>query len=207
MKKQFSKGIFCICLLMTLTFSQTKAQFVTTDPTSLAQRIVLFAQNTIEHLERLQGILDGVQKATDIFAQGKEWYDHLKNVVNTVKTYQRVVDCVSLLDQLGTDYANAYSKIRQDPNLRPAEIVQIGAGYTTLISEGIKKFGDLDLSTTATDMSMTDKERLDMINKVYDALKEHLSLLHYYTQKTMSITYNRAKAANNISTITKLYGL
>jgi ppGpp synthetase/RelA/SpoT-type nucleotidyltranferase len=53
---------------------------------------------------------------------------------------------------------------------------------------------------------MTDAERMDIINYVYDRLKSHRNLVDYYTRKNISISYLRAKKAGESDRVVALYG-
>jgi hypothetical protein len=55
-------------------------------------------------------------------------------------------------------------------------------------------------------LSMTDHERIDIINYVYDRLREHRNLVSYYTRRNISIAYLRAKKAGDSDRVAALYG-
>ena len=52
---------------------------------------------------------------------------------------------------------------------------------------------DLKEVTTATGLSMTDKERLDIINRIYGEVLEYKNLTWYYTRKNIGVSYLRSK--------------
>jgi hypothetical protein len=47
---------------------------------------------------------------------------------------------------------------------------------------------------------------MDIINYVYDRLKNHRNLVSYYTRKNISISYLRAKKAGETDRVVALYG-
>ena len=53
---------------------------------------------------------------------------------------------------------------------------------------------------------MNDKERMDIIDKVHKEVKEYYNLVHYYTQKNISVSYLRAKKQNDAQKVLSLYG-
>ena len=204
MKKYF------FSLLMPFAFGITnkaQAQFVVTDPPHTTETILNKIVDTHEHLSRWFTLLDQLKESKKIFDQGKEWYDHLKSVTKTVRDVRHVIECVDMVKDIGEMYYNAFSKIRIDPNFRPEEVTSIANGYIRLLEEATKIFNDIKLGTTVSDMSMTDKERIDIITTIYNRLREHHSLVKYYTRKTISISYVRARQSNNVETIFKLYGV
>ena len=57
-----------------------------------------------------------------------------------------------------------------------------------------------------TGMSMTDKERLDIINRIYGEVLEYKNLTWYYTRKNIGISYLRSKKKGDSQRVLALYG-
>ena len=53
---------------------------------------------------------------------------------------------------------------------------------------------------------MTDKERMDIVDKCYTRMKNYRNLVSYYTNKNISVSYLRAKKKNDTDRVMKLYG-
>ena len=53
---------------------------------------------------------------------------------------------------------------------------------------------------------MNDSERMQMIDRIYTMLREYRSLVSYYTQKNISVSYVRARAKGDLSAVRSLYG-
>ena len=62
--------------------------------------------------------------------------------------------------------------------------------------EQIRKAHELEMcirdSVNPTDMSLTDKDRIDVVQRVYGVLRRHRDLARYYTRKNISISLLRA---------------
>lgn len=198
---------FVMTCFIVLGGNQLQAQWVVSDPIAFGQRISNTIVNTTQHIARFGQLVKQVQETAKIYKQAKEWYDHLKKVTNTVKQYQKVGECVIIVSDIANAYVNSYSKLRMDPNFTLDEIVSIGNGYTILVKESTRIFKEIDLGTVASDMSLTDKDRIDIIDKVYSALKEHYNLVNYFTKKMTCVSYIRAQENKNMEVIAKLYGI
>ena len=72
-----------------------------------------------------------------------------------------------------------------DPNFTVEELSAIAFGYNRLLEESSNLLLDLKEVTTATGLSMTDKERLDIINRIYGEVLEYKNLTWYYTRKNI----------------------
>ena len=55
-------------------------------------------------------------------------------------------------------------------------------------------------------VSMTDKERMDVVERCYSKMKRYRNLVSYYTNKNISVSYLRAKKKNDLDRIMGLYG-
>ncbi|OAH70794.1 hypothetical protein AXA65_12435 [Chryseobacterium sp. FP211-J200] len=55
-------------------------------------------------------------------------------------------------------------------------------------------------------ISLNDKERMDVVDRVYKEVKEYHNLVRYYTNKNISVSYLRAKKQNNTQRVLDLYG-
>ena len=93
-----------------------------------------------------------------------------------------------------------------DPNYTPDELTAISAGYTKLLSESADVLQDLKNVVNVTGMSLTDAERLAVINNAYKSLLNYRNLVNYYTRKNISVSYLRAKKKNDTDRVLALYG-
>ena len=69
-----------------------------------------------------------------------------------------------------------------------------------------KKYYDALKVVNVTGMSLTDAERLAVINNAYKSLLNYRNLVNYYTRKNISVSYLRAKKKNDTDRVLALYG-
>lgn len=55
-------------------------------------------------------------------------------------------------------------------------------------------------------LSMNDKERMDIIDRCYNDMLQNRSLVQYYTNKNIGVSYLRAKKQNDLDRVMALYG-
>ena len=65
---------------------------------------------------------------------------------------------------------------------------------------------DLKNVVNVTGMSLSDAERLAIIDQSYKRLLEYRNLVSYYTNKNISVSYLRAKKKNDTDRVMALYG-
>ena len=63
-----------------------------------------------------------------------------------------------------------------------------------------------NIAQSITTLSMTDKERMDVVERCYSKMKRYRNLVGYYTNKNISVSYLRAKKKNDLDRIMGLYG-
>ncbi len=200
------KAILIITVaLMSLT-SQVKAQFVVTDPANIATSIVNSANQIVQTSSTVTNVIKNFEEVRRVYEQGKEYYDKLKAVHNLVKDAKKVRDAILLVGEIGDIYVNSFQDMLSDPHFRYEELIAISNGYTMLLDESVDMINELKDVVNINGLSMTDHERMDIINYVYDRLKNHRNLVSYYTRKNISISYLRARKAGDTDRVMALYG-
>ena len=62
------------------------------------------------------------------------------------------------------------------------------------------------LSVNENGLSMNDKERIDIIDRCYEDMLQYRSLVQYYTDKNIGVSYLRAKRQDDLDRVMALYG-
>lgn len=199
------KRIF-LCLMaagFSLLSFQAKAQWIVADPTNLVQNIISAVQGTTT----ATNMISNVQESIKIYKQGKEYYDALKSVNNLIKDARKVKKTIEMVSEITDMYVTGFNKMVTDPNFTANELVAISAGYAKLMEEGGALITDLkNVVTGSNGLSLSDKERMDVIDNVYDRMLEYRNLTKYYTQKSISVSFIRAKEKNDTDRVLSLYG-
>ena len=200
------KLIFTACAALILCTAPAKGQMVVSDPASLASGIVNSANEIVQTSNTVSNVVKNFNEVKKVYEQGKEYYDKLKAVSNLVKDARKVQQTVLLVGDVSEMYVQNFGKMMNDPNFTPQELVAIGNGYSALLNESTELLKELKQIVTATNLSLNDKERMDVIDRVYKEVKDYHSLVRYYTNKNISVSYLRAKKKNDAQRVLELYG-
>lgn len=195
--------IFSLCLLL---IGKASAQWVVTDPTNLAQGIINTTKQIVETSTTAKNMLSNFQQTVKIYDQGKKYYDALKSVNNLIKDARKVQLTILMVGEISDVYVNSFQKMMRDDNYTVEELGAIAFGYTKLLEESNDVLKEMKDVVNITTLSMTDKERMDLIDKCYNSAKRYRNLVTYYTNKNISVSYLRAKKKNDTSRIIALYG-
>lgn len=123
-----------------------------------------------------------------------------------VKGGVKVSKSIGLVMEISEIYVDNYQKMLSDENYTPEELAAISSGYTMLIDESSDVLQDLKNVVNVTGMSLSDAERLAIIDQSYKRLLEYRNLVQYYTDKNISVSYLRAKKKKDADRVVALYG-
>ncbi|UVD80058.1 DUF4141 domain-containing protein [Myroides albus] len=203
MKKLLQVVVVAMLFILPL---QMNAQWVVTDPTNLASGILNSANEIIQTSSTVSNVIKNFKEVEKVYKQGKEYYDKLQAVNNLVKDARKVQHTVLLVGEVSEFYVKNFGKMLNDPNFSAQELVAIANGYAILLNESTELLKELRQIISASSLSLNDKERMDVIDRVYKEVKDYHNLVSYYTRKNIGISILRAKKKNNTQRVLDLYG-
>lgn len=200
------KYLFTALLGLSLFATQAHAQWVVTDPTNFAGNIA----NTVKEIatagKTVKNTLDGFKEVEKLYNDTKKYYDALKKVNNLIGDAYKVKECILMVGDISDIYVNSYKRMLRDKNFRPSELAAIASGYTKLLEQSGESLRELKSVAKSNVFSMNDSERMQMIDRIYTTLREYRSLVSYYTQKNISVSYVRAREKGDLAAVKSLYG-
>ena len=197
------RKIFSALCAFLLTVPSMHAQWVVTDPGNLAQGIVNSVNEMVETSETAQNAMSTFKEASKIYEQSRKYYDMLKSVNSLVSGSLKVKESVLMLSEISESYV---TKMLTDENYTRRELEAIAFGYNNIMKKSSTSVAELKNIINPTGMSMTDKERLDLIERVYREMRHYRTLVNYYTRKNLRVSYLRAREKGETEQVLKLYG-
>ena len=195
--------IFCLCLLLA---GRANAQWVVTDPSNLAQGIVNTTKQIIQTSSTASNMIKNFQETVKIYEQGKKYYDALKSVNNLVKDARKVQKTILMIGEISDTYVVSFQKMMRDENYTVEELGAIAFGYTKLLEESNDVLQEMKGVVNITTLSLSDKERMDVVDRCYNSVKRYRNLVGYYTNKNIAVSYLRAKKKGDTNRVLALYG-
>lgn len=191
---------------MLLAGHPLRAQWVVSDPSNLAQGIVNSTKQVVEASRNGSTLLQSFQQTVKIYEQSKKYYDALRSVHNLVKSARRVQQTMLLVGDISDIYISNFRSMLDDTNYSAEELTAMAAGYTKLLSASADLLNNLKQIITPSGLSMTDKERLDIIDRIYYEMLEYRNLTEYYTRKNISVSFLRSRQRGDSERVRALYG-
>lgn len=206
-KIQSNMKRFLIMAIAMIAFAlPSQAQWVTFDPSNLAQSIVNATKNIVQTSSTATNMINNFKETIKIYEQGKKYYDALKAVNNLVKDARKVQQTILMVGEISDIYVNSFQKMMRDKNYTVEELGAIAFGYTKLLEESAGLLNELKGIVNISSLSMSDKERMDLINGIYTNVKDYRNLVNYYTNKNIAVSYLRSKKTGDTDRVMALYG-
>lgn len=195
-----------ICGTFALASIQAKAQWVVADPGNLAQGIINMSENIAHTSKTAVSTAQSFAETVKIYEQAKEYYDKLKAVNNLVQDARKVREVILMVSDVSGIYVTNFRKMMNDENFSPKELDAIAFGYTKLLEESNGVLQDLKQVINVSTLSMTDKDRMEVVDECYRNMRRYRNLVSYYTNKNIAVSYLRSKKKNDMDRVMKLYG-
>lgn len=130
----------------------------------------------------------------------------LKSVNNLVKDARKVSEIILMVGDVSEIYVTNFQKMLGDENFSPDELDAIAFGYTKLLEESNGVLQDLKQVINVSTLSMTDKDRMDVVDDCYASMRRYRNLVNYYTNRNIAVSFLRARKKNDLDRVLKLYG-
>ena len=189
--------ISVMLVALVLISGAARAQWPVTDLAGLTQSIINSSNEMVQTSSTAQTMVQNFQETQKIYDQSKKYYDTLKKVKNLVRSARKVQQCILFVGEISDMYVSNYQLMLSDKNFSVRELAAIASGYTRILQGS---------ANTLKDLQMTDKDRLDVVDKTYAELLRLRNLTSYYTRQNLSVSYIRARKSNDMERTLSLYG-
>lgn len=198
----------CICV----TCFNVKAQ------STEAQQLLLNWEKLMQFKKILQNMYDGYKilhkgytAVKDIsegnFTLHKDFLDALLEVSPAVRKYKRIGDIVSYQIRIVKDYKAAFAQFKEDKQFTPQEIEYLGKVYGNLLGQSLKSLEELFMVITAGELRMSDDERLQAIDRIYEGIVEQFSFLKEFNGNTALLSLQRKTEETEVKMSRIIYGM
>lgn len=182
---------------------EAKAQWAVIDPSNLAQNILTVSKTATT----ATNVINSFKEMQKIYNQGKEYYDKLQSVHNLIKDARKVKETVELVSEISQIYSTNFNKMLTDKNFSVSELEAISGGYSKLLKESGNLLSDIkNVVSVSNGLSMTDAERMAIIDQIHTKMLEHRNLVKYFSKKSISVSFIRSQESGDMERVRALYG-
>jgi len=183
-----------------------------------AQQLLLNWEKLTQLKKILQNMYDGYKivhtgytTIKDIsegnFSLHKTFLDGLLQVSPAVRKYKRIADIINYQVRIVKEYKSAFNQFKNSHQFTIAEIEHIGKVYGNLFNQSLKSLDELAMVITAGRLRMSDDERLQAIDRIYNSITDQYSFLQEFNNQTAVLSVQREKEQMDIKLMRKIHGL
>ena len=198
-----NRSIWLRCLAPACFTQRAAAQWTVIDPSNLVQNI----KSAVQSSTTASNMIKSLQESVKIYNQSKAYYDALKSVHNIIKDARKVKLTIEMVSEITDIYMSGFNRMVTDRNFTPGELAAISAGYARLLEEGGALVTELkNIVTSGNGLSLSDKERMDVVDQIYTRMLRYRNLTRYYTDKAISVSFLRSQSKGDAARVQALYG-
>ena len=176
----------------------------------------------VEKLAQLKKILSNMKKGYEIVSTGyntikdiskgnfnihQTFLDGLMQVSPTVKKYKRIAEIITYQTQLVKEYKSAFRRFDESNLFNTNEIRYMDNVYANLFNKSLQNLEELTMVITAGKLRMSDDERLNAIDRIYDDIADKLVFLRTFNKENNVLAIQRGREMVDTKVSKKLNGL
>lgn len=166
------------------------------------QQLLLNIEKLAQFRKILKNMKDGYQilykgytAVKDIskgnFNLHQTFLDGLQQVSPAVKKYKRIADIINYQRRIVKDYKAAFTQFKTEKQFTPDEIEYLGKVYKNLFDLSLKSLEELYMVITAGKLRMSDDERLQAIDRIYESVVDQFAFLNEFNNNTALLALQR----------------
>jgi hypothetical protein len=176
----------------------------------------------VEKLAQLKMILSNMKKGYEIVSTGyntvkdiskgnfnihQAFLDGLMQVSPTVRKYKKIAEIISYQTQLVKEYKSAFRRFDASNLFNTNEIKYMDNVYTNLFNKSLQNLEELTMVITAGKLRMSDDERINTIDRIYNDIADKLVFLRTFNKETNVLAIQRGREMVDTKLSKKLNGL
>lgn len=170
----------------------------------------------IQQIEALKVYLDQLKKGYDIVQKGwttvenikngnfnldRDFFGSLKKVNPAIRNSAKVTDIIAFQYYIIKDFKQVYSFCQSNKQFMPEEVRYIARVHTNMLFLCDASLSELLNIINADKVEMTDDERIQRINKIYEDMSDKRAFVKAFGTDVMSLAAEREKEAHQINII------
>ena len=204
----------CIMIMWIILFSFSGK--VVAQSTEIQQLLL-----NVEKLAQLKKILSNMKKGYEIVSTGyntikdiskrnfnihQAFLDGLIQVSPAVRKYKKIAEIISYQTQLVKEYKSAFRRFDASNLFNTNEIRYMDNVYTNLFNKSLQNLEELTMVITAGKLRMSDDERINAIDRIYNDIADKLVFLRTFNKENNVLAIQRGREMVDTKVSKKLNG-
>jgi hypothetical protein len=171
--------------------------------TILLQNAQKLIENTVSDLH-LKDVSAWVEKQRTLYA---DYFEELQKVKTAVAYYHKVRELIEKQSLILKSYQSHFSIFKTDPHFNTNDLAYIRTVYEGIMENSISNVERVTKVLTSFTVSMTDAQRMQIIDEAAKQIHKNYSDLQSFGQRTKQIAVKRAADQKDIKRLNELYGI
>jgi hypothetical protein len=133
--------------------------------------------------------------------------DGLMQVSPAVRKYKRIGEIISMQSQLVKEYKSAFRRFEASNLFNTNEITYMKNVYANLFNKSLQNLEELSMIVTAGKLRMSDDERLNAIDRIFNDAGDKLIFLRTFNKENNVLAIQRGREMVDTEVSKKLNGL
>jgi len=191
----------CIMIMWIILFSFSGK--VVAQSTEIQQLLL-----NVEKLAQLKRILSNMKKGYEIVSTGyntikdiskvnfnihQAFLNGLIQVSPAVRKYKKIAEIISYQTQLVKEYKSAFRRFDASNLFNTNEIGYMDNVYTNLFTKSLQNLEELTMVITAGKLRMSDDERINAIDRIYNDIADKLVFLRTFNKENNVLAIQRGR--------------
>lgn len=203
----FVMPVFLLCFFVP---GKTRAQSV-----EVEQLLI-----NVEKLTQFKNILEDMKKGYEVVSKGYQavrnisqgnfslhevFLDGLMLVSPEVRKYHKVAGIITAQGRIVSEYKAALKGFRLSGVFKDGELDYFSRVYGELFQQSLSNLDALTTVLTASELRMSDDERLKVIDRLFGEVEDQLGFLRSFNGEVVQLKMQRERARTSITDIQSLY--
>jgi DNA repair ATPase RecN len=204
--------LIALCMLTTgcLSFQAVKAQEQELEQLVLnIEKLLQFRQILSDMKQGYEVLTQAYQMVTDIsqgnFSLHQLFLDGLLEASPAVKKYERIAQLIDMQAQIVREYKAAFKRFQSSNLFEVHELQYIERVYAQLFTASLQHVSDLTTILTAGKLRMSDEERLNAIDGLYNDISDELLFLRRFNNSTTVLLLQREKEEDDVKGLRRMF--
>jgi len=174
----------------------------------------------VEKLSQMKNILSDMKKGFTVLSTG---YNSVKNIAQgnfslhevfldglmlvspEIKKYHKVVDIITYQSNILSEYKSAYKQFNSRGSFSVSELDYLAKVYKQLFDESLQNLDRLLMVVTSSKLRMSDDERLQAIDRIYEDTIDKLTFLRSFNRETSMLNIQRMREKAEVQGLGNYY--
>ncbi len=183
-----------------------------------AQQLILNVQKLAQLKSILQNMYDGYKVVSKGYTTIKNisqsnyslhqaFFDRMLEVSPAVKKYKQIADIIAYQKKIMQEHKLAFNYFMGSGSFSLDELNYMKGVYRNLFAQSAKTLDELLMVVTASNLRMSDDERLAAIDNIFKDMEDKLSFLRSFNNSTKMLAVQRNKEQAEIDMLKTLRGI